>query len=79
MRCLMKLTKPLLKLVCCSIILLHTLVTISNVELEALQVDEEEEGPSYLTDLNKVPDFVDEPPLESQKVMMYYRAFASMD
>lgn len=36
-------------------------------ELEALQVDEEEEGPSYLTDLNKVPDFVDEPPLESQK------------
>ncbi|KAG7096717.1 hypothetical protein E1B28_004131 [Marasmius oreades] len=33
-------------------------------ELDALQLEEEEEGASYLTDLNKVPDFVDEPPVE---------------
>lgn len=33
-------------------------------ELDALQLEEEEEGPSYLSDLNKVPDFVDEPPAE---------------
>ncbi|KIK78238.1 hypothetical protein PAXRUDRAFT_834656 [Paxillus rubicundulus Ve08.2h10] len=33
-------------------------------ELDALQLEEEEEGPSYLADLNKVPDFVDGPPLE---------------
>nr|GAT53030.1 vacuolar protein sorting-associated protein 60 [Mycena chlorophos] len=33
-------------------------------ELDALQLEEEEEGTSYLSDLNKVPDFVDEPPVE---------------
>ncbi|KAL0573118.1 Vacuolar protein-sorting-associated protein 60 [Marasmius crinis-equi] len=33
-------------------------------ELDALQLEEEEEGTSYLADLNKVPDFVDEPPVE---------------
>ncbi|KAJ8597414.1 hypothetical protein M405DRAFT_756045 [Rhizopogon salebrosus TDB-379] len=33
-------------------------------ELDALQLEEEEEGPSYLADLNKVPEFVDEPPTE---------------
>ncbi|KAK1231836.1 Vacuolar protein-sorting-associated protein 60 [Marasmius sp. AFHP31] len=33
-------------------------------ELDALQLEEEEEGSSYLADLNKVPDFVDEPPVE---------------
>ncbi|KAI0832599.1 vacuolar protein sorting-associated protein 60 [Trametes gibbosa] len=33
-------------------------------ELDALELDIEEEGPSYLNDLNKVPDFVDEPPVE---------------
>ncbi|KAG1815628.1 Snf7 family [Suillus subaureus] len=33
-------------------------------ELDALQLEEEEEGPSYLSDLNKVPDFVDETPVE---------------
>ncbi|KAG2042211.1 Snf7 family [Suillus americanus] len=33
-------------------------------ELDALQLEEEEEGPSYLSDLNKVPDFVDETPAE---------------
>ncbi|KAF9076964.1 vacuolar protein sorting-associated protein 60 [Rhodocollybia butyracea] len=33
-------------------------------ELDALQFEEEEEGPSYLSDMNKVPDFIDEPPVE---------------
>jgi len=33
-------------------------------ELEALDLDDVEEGPSYLTDTNKVPDFIDEPPVE---------------
>ncbi|CDO73731.1 hypothetical protein BN946_scf185015.g59 [Trametes cinnabarina] len=33
-------------------------------ELDALELDVEEEGPSYLSDLNKAPDFVDEPPVE---------------
>lgn len=34
------------------------------LELDALQLEEEEEGPSYLADLNKAPDFVDEAPVE---------------
>ncbi|KIO12600.1 hypothetical protein M404DRAFT_993590 [Pisolithus tinctorius Marx 270] len=33
-------------------------------ELDALQLEDDEEGGSYLTDLNKVPDFVDEAPME---------------
>ncbi|KAF9464900.1 vacuolar protein sorting-associated protein 60 [Collybia nuda] len=33
-------------------------------ELDALALEEEEEGASYLADLNKVPDFLDEPPVE---------------
>jgi len=33
-------------------------------ELDALALEGEEEGTSYLADLNKVPDFVDEPPVE---------------
>ncbi|KAJ3786573.1 Snf7 family [Lentinula aff. detonsa] len=33
-------------------------------ELDALQFEAEEEGTSYLADINKVPDFIDEPPLE---------------
>ncbi|KAG5652661.1 hypothetical protein H0H81_004153 [Sphagnurus paluster] len=33
-------------------------------ELDALALEEEEEGASYLADLNKMPDFVDEPPVE---------------
>jgi charged multivesicular body protein 5 len=33
-------------------------------ELDALQLEEEEEGASYLADINKVPDFVDEAPVE---------------
>lgn len=37
-------------------------------ELEALSLEAEEEGPSYLADLNKVPDFIDEPPVEVGEV-----------
>jgi len=33
-------------------------------ELDALALEGEDEGTSYLADLNKVPDFVDEPPVE---------------
>lgn len=33
-------------------------------ELDALGLEEEEEGPSYLSELNKAPDFVDEAPVE---------------
>lgn len=39
-------------------------------ELDALRLEEEEEGTSYLTDLNKVPDFVDEPPVELSEVCL---------
>jgi len=35
-------------------------------ELEQLALEEEEEGPSYLADLNKAPDFVDEAPVEEE-------------
>lgn len=38
------------------------------LELDALALDVEEEGASYLADLNKVPDFVDEPPVEQKEV-----------
>jgi hypothetical protein len=38
------------------------------LELDALALEEEEEGTSYLADLNKVPDFVDEPPVEAHQV-----------
>ncbi|KAF8076617.1 vacuolar protein sorting-associated protein 60 [Lyophyllum atratum] len=37
-------------------------------ELDALALEEEEEGTSYLADLNKVPDFIDEPPVEFSEV-----------
>ena len=38
-------------------------------ELDALALEgPEEEGASYLADLNKVPDFVDEPPVEVNEV-----------
>lgn len=40
------------------------------LELDALQFEEEEEGTSYLSDLNKVPDFVDEPPVELNEVCL---------
>ncbi|KAI6105889.1 Snf7 family [Pisolithus thermaeus] len=38
-------------------------------ELDALQLEEDEEGGSYLADLNKVPDFVDEPPVKQTEPM----------
>jgi hypothetical protein len=42
-----------------------------NIELDALGMEEvEEEGPSYLADLNKTPDFIDEAPLEVTEVRM---------
>ena len=44
------------------------LTLMSIVELDALELDVEEEGPSYLSDLNKVPDFVDEAPIELSEV-----------
>lgn len=34
-------------------------------ELDALQLEDEEESTSYLADISKVPDFVDEPPVEN--------------
>lgn len=37
-------------------------------ELDALQFEEEEEPASYLADLSKAPDFIDEPPLEEHEV-----------
>ena len=40
----------------------------SLAELEALELEAEEEGASYLADLNKVPDFVDEAPVETDQV-----------
>ncbi|KAF9491387.1 vacuolar protein sorting-associated protein 60 [Pleurotus eryngii] len=43
-------------------------------ELDALQFEEEEEGTSYLTDLNKVPDFVDEPPVELSETPAQHEA-----
>lgn len=33
-------------------------------ELDALALEDEEEGTSYLADINKAPDFIDEPPVE---------------
>lgn len=40
----------------------------ATTELDALELDVEEEGPSYLADINKVPDFIDEPPVELSEV-----------
>lgn len=46
------------------------LVNLGTTELEALQLEEEEEGPSYLADMNKAPDFVDEEPVEFSEVRL---------
>ena len=40
----------------------------SNAELDALGLEDEEEGTSYLADLNKAPDFIDEAPVELTEV-----------
>lgn len=70
MQCLMKWTRPTWRLVrvfnnphsdIARIIWMFT-------ELDALAQEEEEEGPSYLADLNKAPDFIDEPPVEVGEV-----------
>lgn len=37
-------------------------------ELDALALEEDEEGPAYLADLSKAPDFIDEPPVEISDV-----------
>lgn len=50
------------------------LTPISVVELDALALEEEEEGPSYLADLNKMPDFIDEAPIESGQVRILSRS-----
>ena len=52
--------------------LLFFLVLISSTELDALALEEEEEGPSYLADLNKVPDFIDEAPVEIGQVRILF-------
>jgi hypothetical protein len=40
----------------------------SNAELDALGMEDEEEGSSYPADLNKAPDFIDEVPVEAPEV-----------
>ena len=42
-----------------------------STELDALALEEEEEGISYLADLNKAPDFVDEPPVAVEEVCSF--------
>jgi hypothetical protein len=50
----------------------------SYAELDALALEEEEEGPSYLADLNKVPDFVDEAPIEMGEVRLFRKPRSSI-
>ena len=38
--------------------------TTGITELDALELEGEEEGTSYLSNINEVPDFIDEPPVE---------------
>jgi len=42
------------------------------IELEALAMEPEEEEISYLTDINKVPDFIDDPPVEIHEVSICF-------
>ncbi len=44
-----------------------------HLELDALQFEAEEEEASYLTDMNKIPDFVDEAPVELGQVRSYFK------
>jgi charged multivesicular body protein 5 len=37
-------------------------------ELEQLALEVDEEGPTYLADVNRVPDFIDEAPVEASEV-----------
>lgn len=41
---------------------------ISKPELDALALEDDDESTSYLADLNKVPDYVDEEPVELGEV-----------
>jgi len=68
MRYRTKLTRQTWKQVCWDLLFTHDRRIRSFAELDALALEEEEEGPSYLSDLNKVPDFVDEPPVELGEV-----------
>lgn len=45
---------------------------IYDIELDALALEEEEEGTSYLADMSKVPDFIDEPPVEIGEVGSFF-------
>ena len=67
----MRLMKPISKQVYALCQLSKPIVWCRTLELDALQLEEEEEGPSYLADLNKAPDFVDEPPVEEAEVSIY--------
>jgi len=66
MPCQMRSTKQISRQVR-TYVVFHLNHAIIFVELDALQLDEEEDV-SYLKDLNKVPDFVDEPPAEVTEV-----------
>jgi charged multivesicular body protein 5 len=46
-----------------------------NAELDALGMEEEEDGGSYLADLNKAPDFIDEAPIEAPEVRHLWFSF----
>lgn len=61
-------TRLTLKLVSPSLCSVGSIRLKPPLELDALQFEEEEEGPSYLADLNKAPDFIDEPPVEITEV-----------
>jgi hypothetical protein len=70
MPCQTKLTRLIWRLVCFFELVHRTpaLKGFSPTELDALALEEEEEGTSYLADLNKVPDFIDEPPVAVEEV-----------
>jgi hypothetical protein len=42
-------------------------------ELDALELEAEEEGPSYLSNINTVPDFVDEAPVEEVRFAGHFK------
>lgn len=41
---------------------------MNQLELDALELEDEDEGTSYLADLNKAPDYLDEEPAELNEV-----------
>lgn len=79
----MRLTKLILKLVCFQKFFFlgggyKSEENFFVLELDALALEEEEEGPSYLADLNKVPDFVDEAPIEVGAVSLISQTCPSL-